>query len=173
MPAPASSNFIGIHTVQRASSATARPLAGVFELLADQHRQALELLRFAGAVASPDRRRQYWAEARRRLISHERAEEQVVYAVLEGHGDAATVLEQHGDQAVELELAIAELDATDEGSDEWVGRLRDVMAMVDDHVQDEENEFFQRAQRLLGENTARELEEPYLNAQREVLHSLA
>jgi hypothetical protein len=47
------------------------------------------------------------------------------------------------------------------------------MAMVDDHVRDEESEFFQRAQELLGENTARELEEPYINAQREVLHALA
>jgi hypothetical protein len=93
--------------------------------------------------------------------------------MLEGHDEAESVLEQHGDQAVELELAIAELDATDEGTDDWIGRLRDVMAMIDDHVRDEETEFFQRAQMVLGENTARELEEPYVNAQRDVLHSLA
>jgi len=173
MPAPASSNLIGIHTVQRASSTTARPLAGVFEVLAAQHREALELLLLSGTATAPDKRRRYWADARRRLLSHERAEEQVVYAMLEGHDEAQTLLEQHGDQAVELELAVAELDATDEGSDEWLGRLRDVMAMVDDHVRDEESEFFQRAQELLGENTARELEEPYINAQREVLHALA
>lgn len=173
MPAPASSNAIGIHTVQRASSATARPLAGVFELLAEQHREALELLRLAGSVGAPNKRRQHWAEARRRLISHERAEEQIVYAMLEGHDGAQSLLEQHGEQAVELELAIAELDATDEGSDDWIGRLRDVMAMVDDHVRDEESEFFPRAQELLGENTARELEEPFTSAQREVLHALA
>jgi hemerythrin superfamily protein len=172
MPAPASSN-IGIHTVQRASSTSARPLVGVFELLAAQHREALELLRLAGTAPASGKRRQYWAEARRQLISHERAEEQVVYAMLEGHDEAESVLEQHGDQAVELELAIAELDATDEGTDDWIGRLRDVMAMIDDHVRDEETEFFQRAQVVLGENTARELEEPYVNAQRDVMHSLA
>lgn len=173
MPGPGSSNLIGIHTVQRASSTTARPLTGVFEVLAEQHREALELLRRAGTVGSPQKRRQFWTEARRRLLSHERAEEQVVYAMLEGHDEAETVLEQHGDQAVELELAIAELDASDEASDEWVSRMRDLMAMVDDHVRDEETEFFQRAQEVLGENTARELEEPYMNAQRDVLHTLA
>jgi len=172
MPAPASSNIIGIHTVQRAS-ATARPLTGVFEVLAEQHRHALELLRRAGSTANPVKRRQHWAEARRRLISHERAEEQVVYSMLEHHDDAQTLLDQHGDQAVELELAIAELDSLDIDSEDWIGRLRDVMAMVDDHVRDEENDFFPRAQRLLGENLARELEDPYANAQREVLHSLA
>ena len=173
MPAPASSNVIGIHTMQRASSATARALTGVFEILADQHRQALELLRRAGSVQNPAKRRQHWVEARRSLISHERAEEQVVYAMLDGREDAQSLLEQHGDQAVELELAIADLDATDTESEDWVWRLRDVMAMVDDHVRDEENDFFPRAQRLLGENLARELEDPYRNAQREVLHALA
>jgi hemerythrin-like domain-containing protein len=148
-------------------------LVGVFELLADQHREALELLRLAGSVVAPQRRRQYWAEARRRLISHERAEEQVVYAMLQGHAEADKVIEQHGEQALELELAIAELEATDEDSDDWIGRLRDVTAMIDDHVRDEESEFFQRAREVLGENTARELEEPYRNAQREVLQALA
>lgn len=172
MPAPASSN-IGIHTVQRASSTTARPLVGVFEVLAAQHREALELLRLAGTAPASDKRRQYWTDARRRLISHERAEEQIVYALLEGHDEAESVLEQHGDQAVELELAIAELDASDDASAEWIERLRDVMAMIDDHVRDEETEFFQRAQEVLGENTARELEQPYMNAQRDVLHTLA
>lgn len=172
MSAPESSNAIGIHTVLRASSTRARPLVGVFEVLATQHREALELLRLAGSAAS-GQRQGYWTRARRSLISHERAEEQIVYALLEGHDETESVLEQHGDQAVELELAIAELDATDETSAEWIGRLRDLMAMIDDHVRDEETEFFQRARELLGDNTARELEEPYLNAQREVLHTLA
>jgi len=173
MPAPASSNLIGIHTVQRVSSAMARPLTGVFEMLVEQHRRALELLRRAGSVSNPSTRRQHWAEARRSLISHERAEEQVVYAMLEGRDDAQSLLEQHGDQAVELELALADLEATDADSEEWIWRLRDVMALVDDHVRDEENDFFPRAQRLLGENRARELEDPYRNAQREVMQALA
>src|SRR5262245_19131806 len=46
MPA-STSHVIGIHTAQTASSTAARPLAGVFETLSEQHRQALELLRNA------------------------------------------------------------------------------------------------------------------------------
>jgi len=173
MAAPASSNVVGIHTVQRASSATARPLTGVFEILAEQHRHALELLRRAGSTANPAKRRQHWAEARRHLISHERAEEHVVYSMLESRADAQSMLDQHGDQAVELELTIAELEALDIDSDEWFARLEDVMDMVAEHVREEEGDFFPRAQRLLGENLARELEHPYASAQREVLQSLA
>jgi hemerythrin superfamily protein len=175
MPAPASSNTTGnrtgIHTAQRAPRP--RPLAGVFETLVQQHRQILDYLRRAGSSKAPAQRRELWAEARRRLLSHERAEEQIVYATLEGYDAGQALIEQHGDQAVELELAIADLNAMDCESDEWLGQLRDLMAMVDDHVRDEENDFFMRAQRLLGENAARELEDAFARAQREVLSTLA
>jgi hemerythrin superfamily protein len=172
MPAPTSSNFVGSHRVQRISS-TVRPLVGVFERLAAQHRQVLELLSRASTSNEPARRRAFWAEARRQLLSHERAEEQVVYATLEGYDTAQTLLEQHGDQAVELELAIADLDASDWESKSWIEQLRDVTVMVEEHVRDEETEFFPRAQELLGENTARELEDPFSSAQREVRDTLA
>jgi hemerythrin superfamily protein len=173
MTAPTSSNVFGHHTAQRISSTPARPLAGVFEVLAEQHRELLDVLRRALASSSAERRRTHWADARRQLLSHERAEEQSVYATLEGYDAAQTLLEQHGDHAVDLELAIAELDATDLESPDWSKRLRDVTAMVEEHVRDEETDFFHRAQELLGENTARELENPYSNAQREVRDTLA
>jgi hypothetical protein len=105
-------------------------------------------------------------------LSHERAEAAVVYAALEGFDNADTLLHQHTQQALELETAIQDLDEADADSDLWIERLRDVMALVDDHVRDEETDFFQRAQRLLGENTARDLDERFASAQRDVLHSL-
>jgi hemerythrin-like domain-containing protein len=51
--------------------------------------------------------------------------------------------------------------------------LRDLMAMLDDHVRDEETEFFPMAQRVLGDQRAVELQERYESEQREVLHALA
>lgn len=161
----------GIHTAQTASSVAPRALAGVFETLANQHRQVLELLRDAGA-AQPAQRAERWAEARRRLLSHERAESTVVYEAIKGMRAAAVMLDAHESQAGELESAIRELDATDPSADNWIEQLRDVMAMLDDHVRDEEQDFFPRAQQLLGENVARELEEPFTAAQRDALHEL-
>ena len=163
---------IGIHTALLSSATAGRPLSGVFETLVEQHRQMLELLRHAGAVQDAARRQERWAEARRRILSHERAEATCVYAALEGHDTAGTLLAQHSLQAGELESAIEEVDATEAESERWLERLRDVMALVDDHVRDEETDFFHRAQRLLGENAARELDERFASAQRDVLHAL-
>lgn len=173
MTAPASSNGLGIHTAQWASYTLARPLAGVFETLVAQHRVILDSLRRASASSSAARREALWADARRELLSHERAEELAVYATLEGHDAAQTLLDQHGDQEVELELAIAELDATDVTSSDWIEQLTTLMAMLEEHIRDEETEFFPRAQELLGENSARELEDPFRAAQREVRDTLA
>jgi hemerythrin superfamily protein len=172
MQAPPS-HAVGIHTALLTSATAGRPLTGVFVTLADQHRQVLELLRHAGAVEDAALRQERWVEARRRLLSHERAEATVVYAALEGVDTADTLLHQHTQQALELETAIQDLDEADAESDQWIERLRDVMALVDDHVRDEETDFFQRAQRLLGENTARDLDERFASVQRDVLHSLS
>jgi hemerythrin-like domain-containing protein len=173
MAAPASSNVIGIHTAQWASSTTVRPLAGVFETLATQHRQVLDLLRRARAASSAAKRGALWADARRELLSHERAEELAVYVTLEGYDAAQVLLEQHGEQSAQLELAIADLDATDCDTLDWIEQLSDMMALLEEHIRDEETEFFPRAQELLGENTARELEDPFATAQREVRDTLA
>jgi hemerythrin superfamily protein len=172
MSAPPNSNVISIHNAMRASW-TVRPPAGVFETLVEQHRQILDVLRRASASNAPARRQALWTEARRQLLSHERAEETAVYATLEGYDTARALLEQHGDQSVELELAIADLDATDCESVDWMEQLRDVMVMVEEHIRDEETDFFPRAQELLGDNTARELEDPFSNAYREVRDTLA
>ena len=48
-----------------------------------------------------------------------------------------------------------------------------VVALVEDHVLDEETEFFPRAQGLLGEAVLLELRERFVSAQREVIRALA
>jgi hemerythrin superfamily protein len=163
----------GKHTGQLgAPPVSARVPTGVFVTLVEQHRQIAELLIQAGSIDSGSKRRERWAEARRRLLAHERAEALEVYAALEGRNGTRETLEQHRHQAAELESAIFEMDALDAESDAWVERLRDVIAMLEDHVRDEESDFFPRAQNLLRASTD-DLDERYKSAYREVLHTLA
>jgi hemerythrin superfamily protein len=172
-PTPSTANTaFNIHAAGGTSSTSFRPPAGVFETLVEQHRRVLEQLVEASSSQAVSTRQERWADARRRLLSHERAEMRVVYARLQDTQGVGSMLEQHTQQAAELETAIQELDATDAASDLWIERLRDVMVMLADHVQDEEQDFFPRAQRLLGENTARELDEPFISTQRDLLHEL-
>src|SRR5216110_585520 len=72
----------------------------------------------------------------------ERAEAEVVYSKLTELAEAGAILDQHVFQAEELESAVDELDATDPASTLWIERLRDVMALLADHVRDEALDFF-------------------------------
>lgn len=155
-----------------AAPRSALKLIGVFELLLDEHRSAAELLQRVATEAS-DARRASWPLLRRQLLSHDRAETLEVYAALEGHEAARDMLTQHAAQAGELESAITELDNIDSDSQEWRDKLRDLVAMVQDHVWDEETDLFPRAQALLGEAASMELRERFISAQRAIVHTLA
>jgi hemerythrin superfamily protein len=148
-------------------------LTGVFKLLVQQHKHIASL--FEDLDNSPDgaRRRQLWAEIRRQLLAHDRAEELELYPALEGYELTRDIIEKHRQGAAELEAAIGELELIDVGSNKWLPRLRDVVALVEEHVDDEETDFFPQAQQVLGEAVAAELEERCLGAQRQVLETLA
>ena len=153
-------------------STHAQSLSGVFRLLAEQHRQAAGLLRRAERCEDAAERQALWIEIRRQLLSHERGEALELYPSLEGYDAARDIIAQHSRQAEELESVINEVEEVDYTSDAWTARVQDVVALFEEHVEEEEGDFFPRAQEILGERTAAELEERFIGAQREVLNTL-
>jgi hemerythrin superfamily protein len=153
------------------AGAPPREVTGVFEILVNEHRKAAELMQRI-SHQSVEARQQSWPLLRRQLLSHDRAEELELYAALEGYAGARDILKHHKLDAGELEGAINELDAIDYDSESWLAKLRDIELLFQDHVYDEESEYFPRLQELLGEDKARELHERFVSAQREVIHTL-
>lgn len=142
-------------------------------MLIAQHEQLAGLLGRARSAPDPERRAEIWAEARRQLLSHERAEELEIYAALEGNGAARELLEEHSREARELEFVIGELDIVDYASEEWMAHLLEVTALFEEHVREEEESFFPCAQQLLGDAAGGEMEARFASAQREIIDKLA
>jgi Hemerythrin HHE cation binding domain len=165
VPAPGSSRF-------EPQSHGFQGAAGVFEKLIAQHEQLTTLLERAKSATDPAKRLETWIEVRRQLLSHERAEELEVYAALEGHEAARGMLDEHARETRELEFVISELELADYASDEWKAHLLEVAALFDEHARGEEETFFPSAQQILGEPAARELEERFASAQREIIDKL-
>jgi hemerythrin superfamily protein len=154
-----------------AHPSSGRTLTGVFEVLVNEHRKAA--LQFERIMHEPAAsREQSWPILRRQLLSHDRAEELEVYSALEGYGIARDIVEHHHQQAAELEAAINELAAIDYGAERWMDRFNNLHALFEQHAKDEEDEYFPRAQELLGESSARDLHERFVSAQRDVIHKL-
>lgn len=145
--------------------ARAQGLVGVFNVLAQQHEQAASLLGRAKQANDPAKRRELWSQVRCDLICHERAELGTVYPVIEENPMSADIARAHADSARDLETAIANVDALGYDSDRWESSLQSLIQLVEQHVEQEEKEFFPRAQDTLGKDAAHALERPFLAAQ--------
>lgn len=144
--------------------ARAKGLTGVFAKLAEQHQEAAVLLKRAASVDDVEKRRDLWTTLRGELLSHERGERQVVYPALERHPDLEDIVRHHNQEADTLEAAINEIDAAGCASPSWEANLKRLTTLIQEHVDEEEGEFFPRAQGALGKDAARDLEGPFMAA---------
>lgn len=140
--------------------------SGVFAVLSTEHREITA--RFARLTQSRDgnERRQLWNEVASILSAHEEAELQEVYPVFDAYPALCDLSEVHGHEVRVLQLLINELNARAAHDEEWSMAFERLHAAVLQHVQEEENDFFPRAEHAIGEDKARALEIPYLSAKR-------
>jgi hemerythrin superfamily protein len=155
--------------------ARAKGLTGVFAKLAEQHQEVSVLLKRAAGVDDVQKRRELWATLRRELLSHERGERQVVYPALEDLEDLANlqdIVQRHAEEADTLEAAIIEIDIAGCSSPNWPSHMQRLIALVQKHVDEEEDDFFPRAQEALGKDVARDLEDPFMAAKERQMESI-
>jgi hypothetical protein len=144
------------------SLADAKGLVGVFKRLAEQHGEVLALLSSAEETEDPVRRRELWSKIRVELASHERAEECQVYPCLVERDALRDVTERHTAEARRLQTTIDMIAVTDCSSQTWAALLLELTALVRQHVKEEEDEFFPRAQEAIGLEVTELLEARFL-----------
>jgi hypothetical protein len=153
--------------------ARAQGLVGVFNVLAQQHEQVASLLTRAKQAEDPAKRRDLWSQVRCELICHERAELSTVYPVIEENPASADIARVHADSSRDLEAAIANVDGLGYDSSGWEGALHSLIELVQQHVEQEEKEFFPRAQETMGKEAAHALERPFLAAQQQCMSQMS
>jgi hypothetical protein len=161
-------------TAGKAAGLRARGLTGVFNLLAQQHEEAATLLKRTQRASEPEQRRKHWLAIRRELICHERAELITIYPVLhENEKLAAAGIERaHAKDAEQLEAAMSRVDTAGFETSRWHDLLEDLIQLVERHAEQEENDFFPRAQAAIGKEAAASLEGPFKAAHQQCLTPL-
>lgn len=135
-------------------------LVGVFRTLAEEHGEVSVLLR--RLQERPERQLELWPLIRRELLSHERGEQRVVYSVLRQHAETQVLAEQHDQDAAQLEAMIDRLDRAT--IDEWPSLYDQLVDTVIEHAKEEETEIFPIARDVLGDATAKDLDDRFLAA---------
>jgi hypothetical protein len=86
--------------------------------------------------------------------------------MLSNYLDTRDLAAAHNIEAQQLEEAIHAVDSLDFGNPGWGPAFERLFAMVQQHVAEEENDFFPRAQAVLGEGESKALLDRYETAKK-------
>ena len=141
----------------------------IFEALRQDHEKQRLLLKILvethGDTAA---RREYFDELKDELERHATAEERHFYVPLMDD-DKAVELSRHGiAEHHEIDELVEKLDGTAFSSPAWLRFLKQLKEQVEHHLDDEEQEFFQIAGRILNEKQKKALGEAYRNEMSEL-----
>lgn len=136
----------------------------IFEALRQDHEKQRLLLKILvethGDTAA---RREYFDDLKAQLAHHATAEERHFYVPLMEH-DSAVDLSRHGiAEHHEIDELVEKLAGTDFSSSAWLHYLKQLKEQVEHHLDDEEQEFFQVAGRILSNKQKQALAEAYQN----------
>ena len=153
----------------KAAKATVKGLGGVFRKLSQEHGEVSALLIRVKKSSDVEVRRHLFPDIRRELLAHEKGELQVVYPAFRRYPELIAIAEDHQKEATQLEQVISELSATDYADAAWGRMFERLVDLVMHHVSEEEDQYFPRASRVMGDDEPEVLEKQYLDAKKTLL----
>jgi hemerythrin superfamily protein len=133
--------------------------ATIYELLKEDHRLVKSLLAKLAETTreQPDRRAELIGQVKAELGAHNEAEERVLYATLEQEDETRdAALEGVEEHRVGSRLLI-ELDQMRKDNERWKAKFTVFKEILEHHVDEEEDEIFSKAKKVLDDEEAREL----------------
>jgi hemerythrin superfamily protein len=137
--------------------ARVKGLTGVFRHLMEEHGKVAVLIKRVSKSSDEGVRAELFPTIRRDLLGHETGELMAVYPALTGYPETSGIAEEHAKEAGELKKAIAELDALSFGDAGWAPAFERLATLVEQHVAQEETDYFPKAQKVIGDERAEQL----------------
>jgi len=138
----------------KTAKATLKGFSGVFKQATQEH-GALTVPLVRVKLASDVRlRRELFPKLRSELLSHEAREGRVLYPVWERYAELRGRAHHHELEAEQLERMLDQLQALPCDHALWRTQFAVLADFVCDHVENEENEYFPIANRLIGQDEA-------------------
>ncbi|NWN92623.1 hemerythrin domain-containing protein [Marinobacter adhaerens] len=134
----------------------------VFEALREDHdiqRKLLELL--AETTGDEESRRQGFKALKTELTGHAAAEEQCFYAHLMQHEQTQDKARHSVAEHHDIDECLEKLEETDYSSPEWLKSLKELQHLVTHHLDEEEQEVFQMAGKVLTDKQKSDLAGQY------------
>lgn len=111
---------------------------------------------------------QMFTKLAQELVSHERAEEQVLYdAIVEEEPTHELVLEGFEEHHV-ADLIMRELKENNQGTERWMAKFKVLRENIEHHIEEEEGEMFPAARQVVDDARAQEMTSQFESAKKQV-----
>ena len=125
----------------------------VFELLKQDHQKVsniFEQLESSDGIAS-SQRQTLFTQLKQELDIHAHVEETILYPILKQASETREITVEAYEEHQEVKDLLAELEAMPIDDAEWNDTLLELKSNVEHHVDEEENELFERARTVLSQ----------------------
>jgi hemerythrin superfamily protein len=135
----------------------------IYEVILDDHAKARRMLQEIcdSDESDGERRGLLFAALKSELMTHQHVEEAVLYDRLKGieetRPDALEAINEHHI----VDTLLGELDDMPKDNDRWTAKLGVLRELVEHHMQEEENEFFEHAKAVVPDDLAARMAEEF------------
>jgi hemerythrin-like domain-containing protein len=129
------------------------------ELLKQDHKEASALMDQIKAGDTGDGRstRELFNELNSALQLHTKIEEEIFYPALRNHDETRDMISEAFEEHREVKEMLAELSTMSPGNQGFMDRFSELKDSVEHHVEEEENELFPKAEKILGQSRLMEM----------------
>ncbi len=138
----------------------------VIEVLKSDHAavEALFTEILSTTSANRQRREDLFRELKTALLQHGHAEEKVFYPPLHQRQSTHDAIEHGVGEHHVVEALLKKLEGLPADSDEWMDSIEDIHGKICDHVQEEEDDVFPKAEKLLSGDELNRMTEAFITA---------
>lgn len=128
-----------------------------FTLLKRDHDEVAKLLQQCQSEGEKNSAKETFKKAAREIAVHSKLEETLIYPRLKEFDELSEQIDEAYEEHGDVEDLLEEMAELSPGDEEWTSNLVELIDTVEHHVQEEENEVFPVAMKLIGEDQAEDL----------------
>ena len=130
----------------------------IIEMLKQDHQEAAAMMDQIEAAGEGDPSvMTTFNQLKQALTLHTQIEEQIFYPALQNNDQTEDQISESFEEHQEVKDMLAEMGGLQSGNDEFMSMMTDLRDAVEHHVEEEENELFPKAQKILGDSRLQEM----------------
>jgi hemerythrin-like domain-containing protein len=130
----------------------------IIEMLKQDHQEASSMMDQIESAGEGDASvMQTFNQLKQALMMHMQIEEQIFYPALQSNDQTEDQIGESFEEHQEVKDMLAEMSGLAAGNEEFMGMMADLREAVEHHVEEEENELFPKARKVLGDSRLQEM----------------